>query len=372
MSLAQETALQVDEVLELLQKRKNVLISGPPATGKSRLLNAVAKAFADYSDVLVFDPTGPAAFPRQADATGQALGVRILSPDRKQRLVKHTTFHQGTKHRDFLRGLVPAAHSDHVAFHVQSGVLYEAAMHALQPDGAALVIIDEINRGPAVAVFGDSITAIEADKRLDPDGRETSLTSKFQVMNDDGSFRDFSLPDHLYLLASMNQADTSVEPLDVAFLRRWEPYYLEPDPGILGVFFGVDESIEAPEVPEKASDVYVAAVAAWSRVNEKIALAKGEEFQIGHGVWMRRASPPQDLAEAREYVADCWRSVRAHVDEVFFGDPRGVAAVPNADRESSPYELREQLFADAPVSRLIGPRTIDGDAIYDLLRSVTG
>ena len=43
-----------------------------------------------------------------------------------------------------------------------------AAEYALQPDSAALVVIDEINRGPAVQVFGSAIVGIERSKRKGP------------------------------------------------------------------------------------------------------------------------------------------------------------------------------------------------------------
>ena len=49
---------------------------------------------------------------------------------------------------------------------VTEGVLYRASEYAKQPEHAALVIVDEINRGPAAEVFGGSIVAMEGDRGL--------------------------------------------------------------------------------------------------------------------------------------------------------------------------------------------------------------
>lgn len=82
---------------------------------------------------------------------------------------------------------------------------------------AALLIIDEVNRGPAVEVFGGSIVAIEPDKRLAPDNTETINTQKFEIMNMEGNMEEYAFPSNLYILSAMNSADASIAPLDVAF-----------------------------------------------------------------------------------------------------------------------------------------------------------
>lgn len=367
-------------VLSLLRDRHNVLLSGPPGTGKTRLLSEVARAFERAT------PTGPVhvpgakvSIPKVPPVGGLLAGV-LPSPARTNRKVFRTVFHQNSKYRDFVTGLVPAVGTSVGAgattFRVVAGTLFRASEHALSQDGAALLIIDEINRGPAVQVFGGSIVAFESNKRLAPDGSTQMETQKFEVMvPNTGDVVEYALPDQLYILAAMNQADTSVEPLDVAFLRRWAPFRLEPSMTVLREFFGLRGQAElagAAPTATTVADVYEAAVRAWKAVNDRIRLGRGSEFQIGHGVLMSKGAPALSISDALIDVAESWQTIRAHVDEVFFGDVRGIAAVLNVGVDAHPYRLNDATFADEPRLELVGPAIIGPDLIYPLLTAVAG
>ena len=67
----------------------------------------------------------------------------------------------------------------------------------------------------------------------------------------------------------MNQADASVEPLDVAFLRRWEPLRLEPDEAALRTFYGLGAkgANALPDAPANVNEALEASVRAWVAVN---------------------------------------------------------------------------------------------------------
>ncbi len=364
-------------VLDLLKDRHNVLVSGPPGTGKSRLLNEVAEAFvASTATGPVHIPGAPVSIPKNPPIASKLQGVQP-SPDRASRKVFRTVFHQNSKHRDFVSGLVPVVGSQAsgggTTFRIVAGVLYRASEHARLADGASLLIIDEINRGPAVQVFGGSIVAIESDKRLARDGARRSETQFFEVNSPSGDLVEYALPHHLYILAAMNQADTSVEPLDVAFLRRWAPFRLDPSEAALRLFFKLQPAggAQLPESPSSAGEVYEAAVRAWRAVNARIRLGRGPEFQVGHGVLMTRGAPAPTVEEALRDVAESWQVVRAHVDEVFFGDIRGVAAVLNVG-DGHPYSLKDSTFADEPRLELIGPESMVGASMFTLLRAVAG
>ena len=377
--MASDLSTECKEALKLLTRSRNVLISGPPGTGKSRLLAEVSMAFESAYGFTgaggppKHNPIGPIPIPPSAGA----LAKDVPAPTKTDRKVFRTVFHQNSKYRDFLSGITPSVNrkAGEPDFVIVKGTLYRASEHALAPNGAALLIIDEINRGPAVQVFGGAIVAIESDKRLAPGGAKRAETQFFELLDPKtGEVIEYALPADLFILAAMNQADASVEPLDVAFLRRWEPLRLEPDERILRGFYGLGPTgISAlPETPGAITDALEASVRAWVAVNEQIALGRGPEFQIGHGVLMSDEKlQTLPLQEVLNSLCVGWAKVRTHVEEVFFGDNRGISAALNAldGPAYNPFRLTETTFADDLRYRLEGPSNFTDTNIYQAMRA---
>lgn len=382
--MANEFSKDCLEVLERLRTSKNVLVSGAPGTGKSRLIGEVGKAFelglpaTGVSSMPVHNPKSKIPIPPTAAPADPAFVKAMPCAGKTSRKIFRTVFHQNSKHRDFATGMIPNTQrkAGEPDFVIIEGVLFKASEHAKGKNGASLLIIDEINRGPAVQVFGGSIVAIEADKRLSADGTPTAETQFFDLLTHSGNLESYALPDDLYILAAMNQADASVEPLDVAFLRRWEPYVLDPSSEVLRIQFGINGtnavSGDLPESPTDAKHVFEASVRAWEKVNRQISLGRGPEFQIGHGVLMSGTSDSMTKEAALQVAANSWAKVRAHVQEVFFGDLRGIAATLNAIDGPAfhPLQLVETSFADDIRYELTGPSRIGPDNIYNALRAI--
>ena len=95
------------------------------------------------------------------------------------------------------------------------------------PENNYLLMIEELNRADAAAVFGDFFQLLD---------RKSDGTSEYQIQlskeaeeyikdnNVDGD--SISLPSNLFIWASLNSADQGVFPIDTAFKRRWEFEYL--------------------------------------------------------------------------------------------------------------------------------------------------
>lgn len=351
------------EILRTLAVRKNLIIAGPPGTGKSRLLNQVRDLFEWGQAMTGANPYGRIPIP---PATSP-MPAWFPSPDRTaSRRSFSTVFDQNTKYRDFMRGIVPKI-GEAGAFAVTSGTLYRASLHALEAGNAALVVIDEINRGPAVAAFGSALVGLEGDKRLNSDGSRAPTTQEFEILGDGGEHASFAIPQDLYILAAMNEADTSVEPLDVAFLRRFALYRLEPTEAVLREHFALGDSLSLPSEPESSADVYEALVQAWVALNRQLLIGRGSAYQLGHGALMHAAAPLGDLAKAHDYVAQAWATLRAHIEEVFFGNSRALSDVLRAEDDRSPYRLEDTSFAGQSVRRVYGPERLTAEELYRLL-----
>ena len=89
-------------------------------------------------------------------------------------------------------------------------------------------IIDEINRGEASKIFGELFYAIDPGYR----GKKDHLVqTQYQnlVPETDVFAKGFYVPENVYILATMNDIDRSVESMDFAMRRRFTWHEVTPD-----------------------------------------------------------------------------------------------------------------------------------------------
>ena len=128
-----------------------------------------------------------------------------------------------------------------------------------------VLIIDEINRGNVSAIFGELITLLEEDKRKgNPEHTEVKLPY---------SGDNFSVPNNVYIIGTMNTADRSVEALDTALRRRFSFVEMQPDPKIL-----------SDEKYEKYKDVDLSKLL--ETINKRIEVLIDKDHQIGHSYFI--------------------------------------------------------------------------------------
>lgn len=359
-------------ILEALRDERLVLVDGAPATGKTLALNEVARLFEDAGGPGGGGQTRSGArVPIQAETAGPGY---LPSPNRPKRMVQTFVMNQNSRFAHLWRDFEPEPGAPGT-LRVSEGLLWRANRFALEPDSAALVIIEELNRGPAVKVLGPGITGLEADKRGDENGDKLPTTSPIQMLGDDGTLGELVISPHLYVVCAQNNADTSVEPIDAAWYRRFARVSLQPSRQVLQDHFGLGDPEPLPDTPVGAEDVLRAAVGAWWRVNERIRVGSGADQMIGHGVLIAAGEEaPTDAASALAYVRRAWVRIEAHVDEVFYDQTEAVAdvlRVAATPGQQHPYRIDRALFADVERPVLVRDGVVaDDERLYALLKTI--
>lgn len=374
MSISPEAQM----ILRALTEKSNVLLSGPPSCGKTHLMQEVADAFMAAGSTSA--PPGPIsssgriAIPAKVPIAGPL--PFMPSGARTSRHVERIAFSANTKARDFTSAFVPkvgGAAAGGLMFAVETGALLKANKAAIA-GGAALLLIDEMNRGPAVQLFGDAIVAIESDKRLDASDLPTRNSWPMRILDASGASGLMYLSAHLYILASVNMADSSIEPLDVAFLRRFQTISIHPDAVFARKALGaLGAGAALPVVPTNQAEVSELAIRAWEAVNDRIAIGRSPDFQLGHGVFLDRPKPA-NLQDALRQAVEVWQKVYVHIREVFYGDLVGVGIALNAATDTSAsagYRIANAPYGLDERQRILEP-VVDTTSIYGVLKQVAG
>lgn len=97
-----------------------------------------------------------------------------------------------------------------------------------------VLIVEEINRAKASAVFGDLFQLLDRnDKHVSEYGIQATEEIKEYLCDEIGGqpadYSEIKLPDNLFIWSTMNSADQGVFPMDTAFKRRWNFEYIGID-----------------------------------------------------------------------------------------------------------------------------------------------
>ena len=260
----------VEQMLGLLRRKKNLILQGAPGTGKTFAAKRLAYALMGQTD------------------------------DSRVEVVQ---FHQSTAYEDVVVGLRPTAEG---GFAAAEGVFARFCRRAAADPGRDYVfIIDEINRANISKAFGELLMLIEAEHR----GEALRLPVSGELL---------SAPKRLHIIGMMNTADRGLALIDYALRRRFAFFEMRPaldHPGFL-------RHVEAV-----GSSRLEALVDVVRRLNQRIAEdeALGPGFRIGHSYLCLPAAGPENPAGADADVTSVVRyELEPLVREYWFDNPAAM------------------------------------------------
>ena len=180
----------------------------------------------------LFDKTDDSFWVTLPEAQEESAELLTLSKQLKQQPAESetisryefVTFHQAYSYEDFVEGIRPELDEDsgELSYSPQDGVFRRICQRAeADPLHRYAIFIDEINRGNVAKIFGELITLIETDKRINGD-KGMRITLPY-------SREPFGVPENLDIYGTMNTADRSIALLDTALRRRFRFKELMPD-----------------------------------------------------------------------------------------------------------------------------------------------
>lgn len=345
---------KINNILASWGAGRNVLLYGPPATGKTRIISELFQTLdtpPESQHGIVLDLT-------EVDAPFSRPEQEITIPQPTK--VVWTTFHQSYGYEDFVLGLRPEITSEGTQLQPWAGVFLDAAMEITDPSSeykSVVIFIDEINRGNAARIFGEFMTFLDFDYR---DGGRAPLPLPLrQLKYADGLseviFRvggnqfqipeKFTFPKDIYIVATMNSVDRAAVPIDSALGRRFNRVEMRPNLDVLAELWELDQADipDSNELSWESLTPFVTSYLLLDKLNVSIASDLGPEFELGHGlltgidIYRVLESGARQRADENEV----WYSLAKTWDDVIFPQLE--------DRYSGrPEQLIDLLRVDSP------------------------
>ncbi|MET3984352.1 AAA family ATPase [Streptomyces sp. PvR034] len=311
---------EVLRVVSALEHRGQVILHGPPGTGKTRLALSVALALAGRAEAI-----GAPAQERSA-----AVSALLTAPagttaaDGHVSAVSMVTFHPSYGYEDFVQGFKPDLASDGAGLNLQlqDGLFLRICKAAaLAPDRTFLLIVDEINRGDLPRILGELVTLLEMDKR----GVPVTLATNGQ---------QFHVPPNVRIIGTMNTADRSVGHMDAAVRRRFGFVEVAPDSDV---------------VAGAAGPLDLAVF--FEGLNARISRELGPDHRVGHAYLLRDNNP---LTTEEEFADTFYHDIVPLVEDHCLGRTEllriilGAIVDPDSGRiaRMNPQDLAAGLAAE--------------------------
>lgn len=152
---------------------------------------------------------------------------------RMERLV----FHPDYTYSDFIGQILPSVSEGMVSYSFTPGPFTSLLKKAyLNPDTEYFLVIEEINRGNAPAIFGEVFQLLDRKTEISETGDDGYPigTSEYGITNANiarivygNPSHKVRIPSNMSIIGTMNTSDQNVFTLDTAFQRRWDMRMIE-------------------------------------------------------------------------------------------------------------------------------------------------
>ncbi|MCG6489994.1 AAA family ATPase [Vibrio parahaemolyticus] len=374
-------ANKLNEILASWGAGRNVLLYGPPATGKTRLISKLFQSLNVSSESvrgIILDPSNieiPFSRPQREITIPQP--VKVI----------WTTFHQSYGYEDFVLGLRPKITAEGTHLQPRAGIFLDAALELTDPLSiykSVVIFIDEINRGNAARIFGEFMTFLDFDYR--DEGRFPIPLPLRQLIYKDGLSEkisrlsgnevqipeNFIFPKHVYIVSTMNSVDRAAIPIDSALARRFDRIEMRPDLNVLAQYWGLGERNTIPQPSEdvwESLNPFVTGYLLLDRLNVVIASDLGPEFELGHGLLTSVLADriiegggiqPVEENDAWQSLAETWDNVIfPQLEDRYSGRPEQLLELLRVDTAPSvgdyAWTLRTSISNSSVSTRVLAP-----------------
>lgn len=339
--------LDLNKLTELASKNGNM-----SNMNSSDELPEKSAASAHSVNIIYYGPPG----------TGKTFKLTQLIRDKYEGRFKFVTFHQSYGYEDFVEGLRPvliesdkgnadeadnnySSEPQQIGYEIKPGVFKEICEESRKhPELRHAIFIDEINRGNVSKIFGELITLIEIDKR----DYYKKGEKPFVEVTLPYSRENFSVPCNLDIIGTMNTADRSLAPLDIALRRRFEFVPLIPDTRLVKV---LDEPYSAPLAKLFVGEIDIRLML--EKINERIEVLSNRDRCIGHAYFIPLRGI-EDNEEKLEKLSLIFKDqIIPLLEEYFFDDWKKIGQV-LGDHNKSDAKIRFITSEEINRSDLLG------------------